>query len=94
MKIRILEPSGWYTNYVSYGFEVNDYDNNSKLNGSRFGIHNGGWVLANDCVITDLPESFSVKRCDDTAKWKKYIDWLNRIYDKHLIGDVWRYYGG
>ena len=92
MKIRILESSGWYKNYVSYGFEVNELDTYSN-DGLRFRIRDKGWVYAKDCVITELPESFCVKRCDDTEKWNKYIKWLNRIYDKHLTGDVSRYYG-
>jgi hypothetical protein len=94
MKIRILrgDKGKWYhnTDNISKEFRVIDYYDSSIL---RFLIEGGSWVDKNDCVITDLPKSFCVKRCNDTAKWKKYIDWLNRIYDKHLIGDVWRYYG-
>lgn len=96
MKIRILrsDKGKWYhnTDNISKEFRVIDYYDSSIL---RFLIEGGSWVDKNDCVITDLPESFCVKRCDDTAKWKKYIDWmnLNSNRNSNYIGTARLYYG-
>ena len=49
--------------------------------------------MNDDTVITELPESFYVKRCDDREKWKKYIKWLNKTYNKEYYDNVGTYYG-
>lgn len=87
MKIKILKPSGlnyWYANMIGDELEVNYY------------INEGTWpfrtevstryIKNSDCVITELPKSFSVKSCDDGIKWGKYIDWLNKTYNTDLYG--------
>jgi hypothetical protein len=79
MKVKILKPSGWYRNFGGSEFEVEEYYKNQ--NHLRFGVSGMGWVYESDCVITELPESFCVKRCDDGIKWGKYIDWLNKTYN-------------
>lgn len=91
MKVKILKSSGWYRNFVGSEFEVDEYDrNNTRL---PFKISGMGWVYEFDCVITELPESFCVKRCDDRQKWKKYIKWLNKTYNKEYYDNVGSYYG-
>jgi hypothetical protein len=90
MKIKILEPSGWYKHFVGSEFEINQYVVDDYL-----GIHieDTGWIYRPHCVITELPESFCVKRCDDGIKWGKYIQWLNKTYESEFDGDYWEYYG-
>ena len=91
MKIKILESSGWYKNFVGSEFEIVEYGiDETRL---PFKISGMGWVYDHDCVITELPESFCVKRCDDRDKWKKYIKWLNKTYNKEYYDNVGSYYG-
>lgn len=91
MKVKILESSGWYKIFVGSEFDVDVYDrNHTRL---PFKISGMGWVYESDCVITELPESFCVKRCDDREKWKKYIKWLNKTYNKEYYDNVGTYYG-
>ena len=90
MKIKILESSGWYRNFVGSEFEVDEYDKDSRL---RFCVDGQGWVYESDCVITELPESFCVKRYCLRQKWKKYIKWLNKTYNKEYYDNVGSYYG-
>ena len=91
MKVKILESSGWYKKFVGSEFEVDEYDIDE--NNLRFKVNNQGWIYIFDCVITELPESFCVKRCDDRQKWKKYIKWLNKTYNKEYYDNVGSYYG-
>ena len=92
MKIKILKSSGWYRNFVGSEFEVDEYDkDHTRL---PFKISGMGWVYESDCVITELPESFCVKRCDNIfSTWKKYIKWLNKTYNKEYYDNVGTYYG-
>ena len=90
MKIKILESSGWYRNFVGSEFEVDEYDKDSRL---RFCVDRKGWVYESDCVITELPESFCVNRYCLRQKWKKYIKWLNKTYNKEYYDNVGSYYG-
>lgn len=92
MKIKILKPSDWYKHFVGSEFEVDYYEEISPTN-LRFRVEDNGWIFNDDCVITELPESFCVKRCDDGIKWGKYIDWLNKTYIKKYDGDICLYYG-
>ena len=83
MKIKILKSSGWYRNFVGSEFEVDEYDkDHTRL---PFKISGMGWVYESDCVITELPESFCVKGCDDGIKWGKYIQWLNKNYNTDFV---------
>jgi hypothetical protein len=90
MKIKILESSGWYKHFVNNEFEVDEYVVDDYL-----GIHieDASWIYRHHCVITELPESFCVKRCDDGIKWGKYIQWLNKTYESEFDGNHWEYYG-
>ena len=91
MKIKILESSGWYKHFVDSEFEVDQYVVDDYL-----GIHieDTGWIYRHHCVITELPESFCVKRChDDKEKWEKYIQWLNKTYNHIFNGCLRIYYG-
>ena len=91
MKVKILKSSDWYRNSVGIEFEITEYDLlHSRL---RFSVKSMGWIYDHDCVITELPESFCVKRCDDRDKWKKYIKWLNKTYNKEYYDNVGSYYG-
>jgi hypothetical protein len=90
MKIKILESSGWYKHFVDSEFEFVQYEVDDYL-----GIHieDTGWIYRHHCVITELPKSFCVKRCDDGIKWGKYIQWLNKTYESEFDGNHWEYYG-
>ena len=94
MKVKILKSKNettWYKHFVDSEFEVGEYDrNNTRL---PFKISGMGWVYEFDCVITELPKSFYVKRCDDRQKWEKYIKWLNKTYNKEYYDNVGSYYG-
>ena len=92
MKVKILKPCGWYRNRVSIEFEVNSYDLTSSAD-LRFSVFNQGWIYSCDCVITELPESFCVKKSDDVEKWNKCIQWLNKTYGSEFDGNHWEYYG-
>ena len=94
MKIKILrgDRGKWYYNTDNIGKEfcVIEYWDSSTI---RFRIGGGYWVDKDDCVITELPESFCVKRCGDTEKWKKYIKWLNKTYYRTFGGYTHTFYG-
>jgi hypothetical protein len=90
MKIKILKPIELYKTRVGEEFEVLQY--NITDFHTYFKIK-GQCVDDTYSVITELPKSFCVKRCDNKEKWDKYLNWLNIIYDKNLTGDVSRYYG-
>lgn len=98
MKVKILKSKNettWYKHFVDSEFEVGEYDrNNTRL---PFKISGMGWVYESDCVITELPESFCVKSCDDGIKWGKYIQWLNKNYNTDFCGRIFNsdrpYYG-
>lgn len=80
MKIKILEPSGWYKNFVTGEFDVDEYDTNSP--NLRYLIATLGWVYASDCVITELPRHFRIKRYSTTDNWDTYICCLNNKYSE------------
>lgn len=92
MKIKILKPSGltyWYANMIGDELEVNYYINEGTW---PFRTEVSTRYLKNsDCVITELPKSFSVKRCDDGIKWGKYIDWLNKTYNTDFCGRLFNF---
>jgi hypothetical protein len=90
MKVKILESSDWYKHFVGSEFEVDQYVVDDYL-----GIHieDASWIYRPHCVITELPKSFCVKRCDDGIKWGKYIQWLNKTYESEFDGNHWEYYG-
>ena len=89
MKIKILrgDRGKWYHNTDNIGreFGVKEYYEYSLL---RFNIKGGYRVDEDDCVITELPESFCVKRCDDEDKWMKYIQWLNKNCGSDFGGGI------
>jgi hypothetical protein len=100
MKIKILrgDRGKWYYNTDNIGKEFRDieYIGSSSF---RFLIKGSYWVDKDDCVITELPESFCVKRCDDNNRddWNKYLQWLNKQknYPIPMFGGVdrYKYYG-
>ena len=92
MKIKILKSDDCYKDYVGTEFEVSRYDLTSSAD-LRFSVFNHGWIYSYDCVITELPESFCVKKSDDVEKWRKYVDWLNKTYLEYFSGNYWMYYG-
>lgn len=97
MKIKILrgDRGKWYYNTDNIGkeFDIEDYYV------THFKIIDGYWANKDDCVITELPESFCVKRCDDNNRddWNKYLQWLNKQknYPIPMFGGVdrYKYYG-
>lgn len=97
MKIKILrgDRGKWYHNTDNIGkeFDIIDYSV------TQFKIIDGYWAVKDDCVITELPESFCVKRCDDNNRddWNKYLQWLNKQknYPIPMFGGVdrYKYYG-
>ena len=100
MKVKILrgDRGKWYHNTDNIGkeFLVDKYHIDMLL---EFRIEGGYWVDRDDCVITELPESFCVQRCDDNNPddWNKYIQWLNKQknYPIPMFGGVsrYKYYG-
>ena len=92
MKIKILKSSGWYKGYIETEFEVDGYHLTSSAD-LRFSVFNHGWIYSCDCIITELPESFCVKKSDDVEKWNKCINWLNKTYGACFNGIYWSYYG-
>ena len=97
MKIKILrgDRGKWYhiTDNVGREFCVIGYYENSPL---RFAVGDGGgyWVDKDDCVITELPGDFCVKRCDDKEKWNKYVNWLKKKYYRVITDSgEYTYYG-
>ena len=96
MEIKILrgDRGKWYHNTDNVGreFGVIEYYVYSSL---RFRIGGGYWVDKDDCVITELPESFCVKNYEDIDKdkWEKYIWWLNKTYNVKCRGHLFSYYG-
>lgn len=95
MKIKILKSNNkttWYCNMINQVIDVK-YD--MKYQRRCFTGNDGVHCLFNDdYVITELPESFCVKRGDDEEKWKKYIQWLNKTCKNDFNGNgVNPYYG-
>ena len=100
IKIKILrgDRGKWYCNTDNVGkeFGVREY---YDYGANRFELEGGYWVDKDDCVITELPESFCVKRCDDNNRddWNKYLQWLNKQknYPIPMFGGVdrYKYYG-
>lgn len=87
MKIKILKSNNkttWYCNMINQVIDVKyDMKYPRRCFTGNNGVHN---LYNDDIVITELPESFCVKRCDDGIKWGKYIDWLNKTYNTDLYG--------
>ena len=93
MKIRILKASSvnsWY--YDNIGKDINIIYNIMDRKKPYSMQESCYFIEGDDAVITELPELFCVKRCDD-KKWKKYIDWLNKEIDSGFSGCSWDYYG-
>lgn len=94
MKIKILSSAMktfWYSDRIGDELYV-DYNIESVGNPFIY-TKNHHYIRSCDSVITELPKSFSVKRCDDKEKWKKYIDWLNKTYFDCYMGGCDGYYG-
>jgi len=95
MKIKILSSAMktfWYSDRIGEeliicSYDIHDRDNSFK---SCELIH---YIRNSDCTITELPESFCVKICDDIEKWNKYIKWLNKTYKSTIDGDEFYHYG-
>ena len=100
MKIKILKSNNkttWYNDKINQVIDV-FYD--IILSKRCFTGRSGSHCLFNDdVVITELPESFCVKRCDDNNRddWNKYLRWLNKQknYPIPMFGGVdrYKYYG-
>jgi len=80
----------WYSDRIGDELYV-DYNVESVGNPFIY-TKNHHYIRSCDSVITEIPESFCVKRCDDEEKWNKYINWLNKTYESEL-GKYWEYYG-
>ena len=98
MKVKILKSSMnsyWYSNDVNKEFNVH-YNITDRSDPFRHCITTH-FIRNEDAVITELPESFCVKRCDDGIKWGKYIQWLNKTYNTDFCGRLFNfdnpYYG-
>lgn len=101
MKVKILSSnnkstSTWYNRYLNN--QIIDVYYDIRLSKRCFTGKNGAHCLYNDdIVITELPESFCVKSCDDGIKWGKYIQWLNKNYNTDFCGRIFNsdrpYYG-
>ena len=98
MKIKILKSNNkttWYTNIIGDELEVNYYI--TEINFPFRTEVSTRYIKNSDCVITELPESFCVKGCDDGIKWGKYIQWLNKNYNTDFCGRIFNsdrpYYG-
>ena len=93
MKVKILSSnnkSTWYNRYINN--QIIDVYYDIRLPKRCFTGKNGNHCLFNDdVVITELPESFCVKRCDDGIKWGKYIDWLNKTYNTDFCGRLFKF---
>jgi hypothetical protein len=93
VKILIGDRGAWYWNTDNIGkeFEITEYTFDIIY---KFKTKDGYYIHRDDVVITELPVSFCVKKCDDKSKWKKYINWLRKKY-KIVINDYPRfpYYG-
>ena len=85
----------WYSDRIGDELYV-DYNVESVGNPFIFTI-NHHYIRSCDSVITELPESFCVKSCDDGIKWGKYIQWLNKNYNTDFCGRIFNsdrpYYG-
>ena len=94
MKVKILKlssPTFWYHNRIGEELSV-DYDLDSV--GNPFvSIQTKHYIRSCDSVITELPESFCVRICEDRKKLEKYIKWLNKTYGSIYNGNHWDYYG-
>ncbi len=98
MKIKILSSAMktfWYSDRIGDELYV-DYNVESVGNPFIY-TKNHHYIRSCDSVITELPESFCVKSCDDGIKWGKYINWLNKTYNTDFCGRLFNfdypYYG-
>lgn len=93
MKVKIIKPSGWYKNHVGKEFDVESYDHDPQTL-YRFKVKHADHIFDRDCVITELPKEFCVKRCEDIEKWKKYVKWVKNKYYRIITNDEpYPYYG-
>ena len=94
MKIKILKSKNettWYCNMINQVIDVKyDMKYQRRCFTGNDGVHN---LYNDDIVITELPESFCVKICDDIEKWNKYVYWLNKTYRWGFNGLLRKYYG-
>ncbi len=85
----------WYSDRIGDELYV-DYNVESVGNPFIY-TKNHHYIRSCDSVITELPESFCVKSCDDGIKWGKYINWLNKTYNTDFCGRLFNfdypYYG-
>ena len=85
----------WYSDRIGDELYV-DYNVESVGNPFIY-TKNHHYIRSCDSVITELPESFCVKSCDDGIKWGKYIQWLNKNYNTDFCGRIFNsdrpYYG-
>ena len=88
MKVKILSTtfeSYWYSDRIGEELTVSSYNIHDRDNPFKH-CELTHYIRNTDCVITELPKSFCVKRCDDGIKWGKYIDWLNKTYNTDFCG--------
>lgn len=78
----------WYSDRIGDELYV-DYNVESVGNPFIY-TKNHHYIRSCDSVITELPESFCVKRCDDNKKWYKYLEWLvkQKNYSNSMFGRV------
>lgn len=91
MKVKILSSAMktyWYSDRIGDEFYV-DYNIESVGNPFIY-TKNHHYIRSCDSVVTELPKSFSVKRCDDNKKWYKYLEWLvkQKNYSISMFGRV------
>lgn len=95
MKVKILSAklkTYWYNDLIGQELIVK-YGINNRINRYQNQFDLNEFIREEDAVITELPESFSVKRGDDNKKWNKYIKWLNKTYGSEFDGNHWECYG-
>ena len=96
MKVKILNSKSYWIGRIdeelTISYSICDRDHPFRYSGVS-GVLNAHLVKYADAVITELPQTFCVKRCDDRKKLEKYIKWLNKTYGCEFNGDFWNYYG-
>jgi len=96
MKVKILSsksPMWWYYKLIGSEIYVNYFIDDS-IDRYHHPVDKLATINTNDAVITELPESFCVKRCDDKEKWEKYIQWLNKTCKNDFSGNAVNLYYG
>ena len=95
MRIKILSSAMktfWYSDRIGEELIICSYDIHDRDNSFK-SCELSHYIRNSDCTITELPESFCVKICDDIEKWNKYIKWLNKTYKSTIDGDEFYHYG-